>query len=79
MIVRVAAAEEEEEDEEVEEEATAGLPLVERGSVQLPEFVNVPLGRPRDIHEAGKVDVAWGTVMVCILVDVIRDVRVVVL
>lgn len=80
MIVRVAAAaEEEEEEDEVEEEAIAGLPLVERGSVQLPEFVNVPLGRPRDIHEAGKVDVARGTVMVCILVDVIRDVRVVVL
>lgn len=58
MIVRVAAAAEEEEEEEVEEEATAGLPPVERGSVQLPEFVNVPLGRPRDIHEAGKVDVA---------------------
>lgn len=57
MIVRVAAAEEEEEDEE-EEEAIAGLPLVERGSVQFPEFVNVPPGRPRDIHEAGKVDVA---------------------
>lgn len=64
--------------EEAAAGAIAGLPLVERGNVQFPEFAKMLLGGPRDTEETDEVDIAADIVTVWARVDVTREVVVVV-